>query len=113
MNDCYEVRITRHAETSMREIAQYIAHDLLAPEAAINLMMVLQREIEKLNHTPHRIHLTPEEPWCSEGVRRMAVRNFYVYFWVNDDDKKVQVIDVVYMKRDQQRQLKDMPLDDE
>lgn len=112
MDDRYEVKVTGHAEASMREIAQYIAFELLAPEAAVNLLMTLQQEIGKLEHTPHRIHLTPEEPWHSEGVRRLAVKNFYVYFWIDEDRKKIQVIDVIYIKRDQQRQLMAMPLDD-
>ena len=56
--------------------------------------------------------MTPEEPWHSEGVRRLAVKNFYVYFWIDEDRKKIQVIDVIYIKRDQQRQLMAMPLDD-
>ena len=113
MNDRYEVRITRHAEASMREIAHYIAYDLLAPDAAVNLLMAFQHEIGKLDHTPHRVHLTPEEPWHSAGVRRLAVRGFYVYFWVDEEHRRVQVIDVIYMKRDQLRQLMDMPLDEE
>lgn len=113
MDDRYEVKITRHAEASMREIAQYIAFDLLAPDAAVNLLMTFQQEIDKLDHTPHRVLLTPEEPWHSEGVHRLPVRNFYVYFWVDEDRKKVQVIDVIYMKRDQLRQLMAMPLNDE
>ena len=62
MDDRYEVKVTGYAEASMREIAQYIAFELLAPEAAVNLLMTLQQEIGKLEHTPHRIHLTPEEP---------------------------------------------------
>ena len=35
MDDRYEVKVTGHAEASMREIAQYIAFELLAPEAAV------------------------------------------------------------------------------
>ena len=62
---------------------------------------------------PHRVHRTPEEPWHSEGIRRMPVGSFYVYFWVDEERKRVQVTDVIYMKRDQQRQLMEMPLDEE
>ena len=35
------------------------------------------------------------------------------YFWIDENRKKVQVIDVIYIKRDQQRQLMNMPLEDE
>ena len=113
MDDRYEVKVTSHAEVSMREIAQYIAFDLMAPEAAVNLLVVLRQEMEKLVYMPGRVHLTPEEPWHSEGIHRLPVKNFYVYFWIDEDTKKVQVTDVIYIKRDQRRQLMNMPLDDE
>lgn len=113
MDDRYEVKVTSHAEASMREIAQYITFDLMAPEAAINLLVVLKQEMEKLVYMPGRVHLTPEEPWHSEGIHRLPVKNFYLYFWIDEDTKKVQVTDVNYIKRDQQRQLMNMPLDDE
>jgi len=80
MDDRYEVKVTGYAEASMREIAQYIAFELLAPEAAINLLVVLQQEMEKLAYMPGRIQLTPEKPWHSEGIHRLPVKNFYVYF---------------------------------
>ena len=48
MDDRYEVKVTGHAEASMRAIAQYIAFELLAPEAAVNLLVVLRQEMEKL-----------------------------------------------------------------
>jgi len=113
MDDRYEVRITWHAEASMRKIARYIAFDLLAPDAAVDLLTTFQQEIDNLEHTPCRVHLTPEAAWRAKGVRRLAVRNFYVYFWVDEAQKKVQIIDVVYMKRDQTRQLMEMPMEDE
>ena len=77
-----------------------------------NKKTVLRQEMEKLAHMPGRVHLTPEEPWHSEGVHRLPVKNFYVYFWIDEDRKKVQVTDVIYMKRDQQRQLMNMPMDE-
>lgn len=111
MNKRYEVKVTQHAEQAMREIVQHITFELLAPEAAAKLMMTLQTEIKKLEIMPSRVHFTPEKPWFSQGVRRMKVKNFYVYFWIDEGNTKVQVIDVVYVKRDQQQQLRIMPMD--
>jgi len=112
MDKRYKVKVTQYAEQSMREIAQYIAFDLLAPEAAVKLLRILQEEIKKLAFMPNRNRLTPEEPWHSQGVHRMRVKNYYVYFWIDEDNSKVQVTDVTYVRRDQQRQLESMPMDD-
>ena len=107
----YEVKITQYAEQSMREIAAYIAVDLIAPEAAVNLMKAFQTEINKLDFMPERIHLTPEEPWHSLGMRRMVVKNYYVYFLVDEEKDRVQVTDVTYVKRNQQKRFGNMPLE--
>ena len=112
MEKQYEVKVTQYAEQAMREIATYIAVDLLAPEVAIKYLRTLQEEIEKLDTMPRRIHLTPEEPWRTMGVHRMLVKNFYVYFWINEEQAVVQVTDVTYAKRQQVNRLSAMPMED-
>lgn len=49
--------------------------------------------------------MTEEEPWHSYNVHKMTVKNFLVYFWIDEDARKVQVIAVIYNKRDQIDQL--------
>lgn len=44
------------------------------------------------------------------GFRRIRVKNYYVYFWVNDDAKEVNIIAVIYARRDQVQQLKELYL---
>lgn len=51
--------------------------ELLAPDAARNTIATLKREIKSLSQMPERIKLTDEEPWQSEGVRRMRVKGYY------------------------------------
>ena len=58
-----------------------------------------------LDRMPERIKLTPEEPWHSQGVRRMLVKNYYVYFWINEDRHTVEITDVIYARSDQTARL--------
>lgn len=64
-----------------------------------------------LSKFPQRIALTEEEPWHSYGIRKIPVKNFLVYFWIDEDHLKVQVTAVVYGKRDQVHQLSQMDMD--
>lgn len=107
----YKVKITRHAEQSMREIGVYIAVELMEPETAIKMLGVFHTEIMKLSTLPQRVHLTPEEPWHSLGVRRLRIKNYYAYFWVDEVKSKVQIMDFVYVGRDQQKQLEKMTIE--
>ena len=54
--------------------------------------------------------LIEEEPCRSEGIRKIVVKNFLVYYWIDDKCNKVQVTAVIYSKRDQIEQLKNMDM---
>ena len=82
----------------------------MAPEAADNLLDDLKASILKLSVLPKKHPLIEEEPWRSEGVRKTVVKNFLVYYWVDDEHKKVQVTAVIYKKRDQIKQLKNIDM---
>ena len=106
----YEVRITLQAQAHLREIRDYIAQKLLAPKAAKNTVQRLGTVMASLSQMPNRVPLIEAEPWHSEGVRVRAVRNFLIYFWVNEAEKTVQIIAVIYAKRDQTSVLSQLDL---
>ena len=106
----YEVKVTMQALEQMGAIVHYISYDLMAPEAAENLLNDLKAALMKLSVLPKRHSLIDEEPWRSEGVRKIVVKNFLVYYWVDDESNKVQVTAVIYNKRDQIKQLTNMDM---
>ena len=106
----YEVRITLQAQAHLREIRDYIAQKLLAPEAAKSTVQRLGTVMASLSQMPKRVPWVEEEPWRSEGVRVKAIRNFLIYFWVNEAEKTVQVIAVIYARRDQTSVLSQLDL---
>lgn len=110
MDNEYEVKVTRQALEHMREIVHYISYDLMNPKAADNLLDDLKSSILKLSVLPKKHLLIEEEPWRSEGVRKIIVKNFWVYYWIDDECNKVYVTAVIYNKRDQIKQLKNMDM---
>ncbi|HJV16135.1 MAG TPA: type II toxin-antitoxin system RelE/ParE family toxin [Bacillales bacterium] len=110
MSETYAVKITTQAEDQMQEITHYIASKLKAPDAALNLLDALEDAISSLSKFPQRVVLTEEEPWHSYGIRKMPVKNFLVYFWIDENHLNVQVTAVVYGKRDQVHQLSQMDM---
>ena len=109
----YKIRITRQARAHLQDIKDYIATTFLEPETAKKMMQLLRSEIQSLSDMPQRIKTIDEEPWGSNGFRKIRVKNYYVYFWINEVKKQVQIIAVIYMRRDQIRQLEKMALEDE
>ena len=110
MNE-YEVRVTRLALEQMKEIEHYISNDLMALDAADNLLDKMKAEISKLSSFQKKHALIDEEQWRSEGVRKIVVKNFLIYYWVDDENNRVQVTAVIYSRRDQIRQLSNMDME--
>lgn len=111
MNNAYTVKITSQAEEQIQETMCYITHELKAPEAALHLLNTLEDSIASLSHYPQRVALIDEEPWHTNGIRRLPVKNFLVYFWIDENNMKVQIIAVIYEKRDQLYQLSQMDME--
>ena len=72
----YTVKVTKQAYGQMREIMSYITNELFAPEAAQNLLDKFQKAISDLADMPKMHSLVDEEPWRSEDVRKIVVKNF-------------------------------------
>lgn len=111
MDKTYVVKITSQAEAQMQEIIHYITYDLKAPDAALHLLDALEDSFTSLAHFPQRVALINEEPWHSNGIHRLPVKNFLVYFWIDEDNIKVQIIAVIYEKRDQLRRLSQIDME--
>ena len=110
MSEPYQVIILPEAQQDMRSIVLYIARQLSAPQAALNLNSSFQKEIALLSHMPKRFQTIQEQPWGNAGIRKFRVKYFYVYFLVDDVDRTVKVTAVIYVGRDQKKQLSERSL---
>lgn len=108
MGNKYDVKMTPQALRQMQETKQYIRVTLQAPNSAQKWLEQMKKEISTLSSMPARIPLVEDEPWHTQGIHKMAVRNHLVYFWIDDDNFRVWVIAVIYGRRDQREQLEEL-----
>ena len=106
----YCIDFTLQAKEHLNGIYKYIKNELSAPLAARRIVTLIKEEISSLKTSPERIQLVSEEPCFSLGVRRDRVKNYYIYFMVDDVNKIVHVADIIYARRDQARQLKELDI---
>lgn len=109
--DSYEIIMTPDATADLVELRDYIADVLLVPGTALSYIRTIREEISKLAEMPSRIKPVDDEPWHSRGIRKIIAKNFYVYYRIDEDAKRVYIMNVIYNKRDQLRQLSQMKLD--
>lgn len=59
---------------------------------------------------PFRNPLVDEEKWRKQGIRRIVVKNFIMYYWIDGEKSIVYITAVVYEKRNQLKNLEKMDL---
>ncbi len=106
----YEVKLTVQAIGQIEETVQYISKILLEPETAQKWADTLQCEIEQLNTMPLKYPLVDMEPWHSRGIRKILLKNFLIYYFVDEEQKTVWITAVIYGRRDQIAALVNMSL---
>lgn len=106
----YYVKITPQAKIQLSKILNYIQNTLQAPIAAENLLNEIEKSILSLSNMPKRIALTEEEPWRSHGIHKMSVKNYLIYFRVDDSVREVHIIAIIYGRREQNEQLREIKL---
>ena len=109
--DSYKIILTPDAEEDLVELRNYIADVLLARDTARNYIRTIRKEIGSLSELPARYKPVDDEPWHSRGIRRIIVNNFFVYYRIDEEHKRVYILNVIYARRDQLRLLEQMNID--
>ena len=91
--------ITEQAELDLRNIHEYIAYTLLAPEAAKSTTKKLMDSIDRIEQAPKSCPLLRKEPWRSRGLRRKNTGNFVIFYIASIETSIVTIIRVMYSGR--------------
>lgn len=106
--DEYKIKITAQAKEQLALIREYIATELKEPRAAKRMLELLKTEMMSLQTMPYRAKLIDEQPWGKLGFRKIRAKNYYIYFWIDENIKEIQILAVIYVRRDQAKQLKQL-----
>ena len=103
----FDIIITPDAETDLFDLRDYIAYNLHSPETALSYVRYMRSAIAKLSYMASTIAPISDEPWHSRGVRKLIVKNHYIYYRIDFDSHRVYILSVIYSKRDQLKALRE------
>lgn len=103
----WTVVYSAHARQDLRNIYEYIAYKLLAPNTASSQVEQIIKGIRSLEEMPLRYRLYDDEPWHSMGLRFFPVNNYLIFYLPDEEDKIVKVVRIMYGGRDISKQLND------
>lgn len=96
----YRVDISDPAESDLGDIIRYIASQLSAPLSALHLMELLEESMEDLSDMPQRYPFVSDERLAQMGYRKLSVKNYIVFFSIDEKDKVVDIERILYGRRD-------------
>ncbi len=96
----YKIEFLPIALDDLVEISDYISTKLCNPRAAQNLYEEIIFEIETLSLFPYSAPILILENHLKRKYRKLIVRNYLVFYWVDEDNKTVIISRIVYGRRD-------------
>ena len=101
----YSVDISDLAKQDIRDIASYIRNDLQEPTIAVNTTDAILDAISTLDNMPGRIPLVNDERLAKQKIRGLQIKSYTAFFRINETLKIVDIIRVLYSRRDWQTLL--------
>ena len=106
----WDIVYTAQARQDLRDIYEYIALELLAPENAAGQTKRIMKTIRSLEEMPMRHQLYGEEPWHSQGIRFFPIDNYLIFYLPDDLQNTVNIVRIMYGGRAVRRQLSETVL---
>lgn len=98
---------TLRAQRDLKDIHEYIAYSLQSPGVAHSMSQRLMQAAHSLEDMPERNPLYREEPWHSQDIRFLPVKNYLLLYTVNKEMHTVSIARILYGGMDITRQLED------
>jgi len=102
----YFVSITNIAEEDIISAIDYIATVLHAPMAADNLLDEIEKKEKILEETPTIFPFVPDDHLARKGIKFAKIKNYLLFYIINEDEMTVTVIRFLYSRRDWKNILK-------
>ena len=102
----YRLEFLPVARDDMLEIVRYISKELKNPVAAESLALELVSAAEGVRKFPYSTPVYQPARPLKHQYRKIPVRNFLIFYWVNEEEKLVTVARVMYARRNYDRLLK-------
>ena len=96
----YKIAVSEPAENDLRDIVRYVSAQLSAPMTALKMIDTIEEAIAGLSDIPKKYPLVSDDRLKAMGYRKLLVKNYIVFFSVDDKSNIVDVERILYARRD-------------
>lgn len=92
----YKLKINASAEKDLASIVGCIALILKEPASAERFYQAVKDQIKMLQQLPEKHHVVREAPYAGQGLRKMPVEDYSVFYVVSDTEKTVYILRILF-----------------
>jgi plasmid stabilization system protein ParE len=96
----YKIAVSEPAENDLHDIVRYISAQLSAPMTALKMMDTIEEAIAGLSDIPKKYPLVSDDRLKAMDYRKLLVKNYIVFFSLDDKSNIVDVERILYARRD-------------
>ena len=96
----YDIVISDMAKQDIRDTAAYIRCELQEPAVAQQTSEAILDAILTLEWMPARASLVRDKRLAGQHIRRLIVKNYSVFFRINEAEQSVEIVRILYSRRD-------------
>lgn len=96
----YKVDVSEPAENDFKDIARYITSQLSAPISALNMIELFEEALAGLSDMPQRHSFVSDERLAQMGYRKLLLKNYVVFYSIDEVNKVVDIERIMYSRRD-------------
>ena len=96
----HSIFMTHTATEDLKSIASYIANELREPSIAKKLVGNIKEVVMSLEQMPTRYSLLHDANLAVQGIRKIMVDNYIVFYIVYEKDQVVTIVRILHSRRD-------------
>ncbi|MCL2337807.1 MAG: type II toxin-antitoxin system RelE/ParE family toxin [Firmicutes bacterium] len=96
----FRIKFTEQAEEDLSSIITYIRDDLHSPWAARRFYNEVNKKLSKISDNPFMYPLSRNEKLRAMGYHTATIRNYLLFYIVDETNRSVYIPRIVYGKRD-------------
>ena len=96
----HSISMTHTATEDLKSIASYIANELREPSITKKLVENIKEVVMSLEQMPTRYALLRDANLAVQGMRKIMVDNYIVFYTVYEKDQAVTIVRILHSRRD-------------
>lgn len=92
----YNLKFTPKAGKDLEQIYIYISEKLFNTPAANDLLEKTENGIKNLKDFPYSGSFVSDESLKNKGYRKLIIENYIIFYLINEPDKQVVIMRILY-----------------